>query len=563
VNPVGRYQIAGEIGRGAMGVVYKALDPAIGRTVAIKTIHLPDLTDSDVRQRVGERLLREAQSAGALSHPSIVTVYDVLEQDEFAYIVMEFVPGRSLETMLALRQLPAGEELLLYLRQVAEALDYAHRKGIIHRDVKPANIIISEPTWGGERIAKITDFGVAKPISDETTQSGNLTGTPSYMSPEQIAGLPVSGRSDQFSLAVVVYQLLCGSKPFAAETLPALLHKICTEDPVPIERANPALNATVGKVMARALTKRPEDRFASATDFIGALSIALAGSPAPAQADFPRPAKTTRVSVAASAAISDTTNTPIPVKQSGAARSKLAWIVILCFAVAAAVVFIVRLNSSSAIPVQLETQSASPPAPVQSKTASVAKKIPPAPPLPAAVPPKLRTSEVPRDRDRAASPESQGLQTHQHGVIVPATPSPASVASMADIDLLSSPSGARIVVDGRSDARCNAPCTMALPTGRHTLTAQMDGYTMERRIFVLPGMSSLYIPLSRSTGILVITSVPGGANVTVDGQPFGRTPVTLHLSSGVHRILLSNGSLQHEETVNIDPQTVQARSVRW
>ncbi len=562
MNPVGRYQIAGEIGRGAMGVVYKALDPAIGRTVAIKTIHLPDLTDSELRQRVGERLLREAQSAGTLSHPSIVTVYDVLEQDEFAYIVMEFVPGRSLETMLTLRQLPAAEELLLYLRQVAEALDYAHRKGIIHRDVKPANIIISEPTWGGERIAKITDFGVAKPISDETTHSGNLTGTPSYMSPEQIAGLSVSGRSDQFSLAVVVYQLLCGNKPFAAETLPALLHKICTENPVPIDMANPALSATVGKVMTRALAKRPEDRFASASDFIGALSIALAESPVPAQPDHPRPARTTRVSASAPAALSDTTDTPRSLKQSGAARSKLAWIVVLCFAVTAAVVFIVRLNSSSAIPVQLETQSDPRPAPVRSKVASSENKASTSPP-PAAVPPKPRNLEAPRDRDKAAPAESQGLQTHQRGVIVPATPSPASVASMADIDLLSSPSGARIVVDSRSDARCNAPCTMALPTGRHTLTAQMDGYTTERRIFVLPGTSSLYIPLSRSTGVLVLTSVPGGSNVTVDGQPFGRTPVTLHLSSGVHHILLANGSSQHEETVNIDPETVQARSIRW
>ncbi|MBV8865405.1 MAG: serine/threonine protein kinase, partial [Acidobacteriaceae bacterium] len=217
MNPVGRYQIAGEIGRGAMGVVYKALDPAIGRTVAIKTIHLTDATEAE-RQSVGERLLREARSAGTLSHPNIVTVYDVLTQDEFAYIVMEFVPGPSLEEIIRQRQLPARDELLLYLRQVAEALDYAHRKGIIHRDVKPANIIISQPDPGAERppaerLAKITDFGVAKTISHEITQSGSVTGTPSYMSPEQIEGSVVDGRADQFSLGVVVYELLCGRKP--------------------------------------------------------------------------------------------------------------------------------------------------------------------------------------------------------------------------------------------------------------------------------------------------------------------------------------------------------------
>src|ERR1700761_2249757 len=229
VKQVGRYQIVEESGRGAMGVVYKALDPAIGRTVAIKTIRLSDLTDPDERRRVHERLLREAQSAGVLSHPNIVTIYDILEQEDFAYVFMEYVNGSSLEKMMRTGNLPQRGELLDYLRQVAAALDYAHRKGIVHREIKPANIIISESAPGAERLAKIADFGVAKFVSHEMTHSGAMIGTPSYMSPEQIQGMTVDGQSDQFSLAVLVYELLCGEKPFTGETLPALFYAICKQ----------------------------------------------------------------------------------------------------------------------------------------------------------------------------------------------------------------------------------------------------------------------------------------------------------------------------------------------
>ncbi len=237
MNQVGRYQILEELGRGAMGVVYKALDPAIGRTVAIKTIRLSELTNPEERQRIRERLLREAQSAGVLSHPNIVTIYDVLEKEDYAYIFMEYVNGSSLEKMLRKRLLPESAALLHFLRQVADALDYAHRKGIVHRDIKPANIIISEAAPGVERLAKIADFGVAKFVSHEMTHSGTMIGTPNYMSPEQIQGTTVDGRSDQFSLAVVVYELLSGEKPFTADNLPALFYLICKQDPKLVEQA--------------------------------------------------------------------------------------------------------------------------------------------------------------------------------------------------------------------------------------------------------------------------------------------------------------------------------------
>src|SRR5512143_2765691 len=244
VQQVGRYQIVSELGRGAMGIVYKAQDPAIGRTIAIKSIRLHDLTDEAERARLRERLFREAQSAGILSHPNIVTIYDIAEQDGLAYIFMEFVNGPPFEKMLKVDKTPDKETLLSILRQVAAALDYAHKKGIVHRDIKPANIMVHE-----DGTAKVTDFGVAKIVSQQMTQAGTIMGTPSYMSPEQVQGGAISGRADQFSLAVIAYEVLTGEKPFTADYLPTLLFKIVREEPAPPQRLNGTLSAEVDTVL--------------------------------------------------------------------------------------------------------------------------------------------------------------------------------------------------------------------------------------------------------------------------------------------------------------------------
>ena len=193
MNQVGRYQILEEIGRGATGVVYRALDPAIGRTVAIKSIRFSEFTNPDEKRQIRERLLHEAKAAGILSHPNIVTIYDVLESEDLAYVFMEFVDGWSLEDLIKQRNLPERDALLRFLRQIAEALDYAHRKGIVHRDIKPANIMIAGRRPEAEQCAKIADFGVAKLASTEITHNRTVIGTPSYMSPEQIQGSAVGG----------------------------------------------------------------------------------------------------------------------------------------------------------------------------------------------------------------------------------------------------------------------------------------------------------------------------------------------------------------------------------
>src|SRR5580698_1380840 len=271
---VGRYQIIGELGRGAMGIVYKAQDPTIGRTIAIKSIRLQDLTDDAERDRLRDRLIREAQSAGILSHPGIVTIYDVAEEGGMAYIFMEFVNGPPLEKMLLTEQTPDKETLLSILRQTAAALDYAHRKGIVHRDIKPANIMIHE-----DGTAKVTDFGVAKIISQQMTLSGAMMGTPSYMSPEQVQGAVVTGRADQFSLAVIAYEVLTGEKPFVAEYLPTLLFKIVREEPLLPLRLNPTLGRKVDTVLRKALAKNPDDRYENCTDVVNALATACNATP--------------------------------------------------------------------------------------------------------------------------------------------------------------------------------------------------------------------------------------------------------------------------------------------
>src|ERR1044072_7097081 len=196
MDRIGRYKIVRELGRGAMGVVYHAIDPNIGRPVAIKTIQLGGSRKPEEQERLRERLFREARSAGILSHPGIVTIYDVEQQGDLAYIAMEFVDGPTLDQVLSESNAIPQAKLLSILSQAAVALDYAHQKGIVHRDIKPANIMIAR-----DGAVKITDFGIAKIASaDQLTMTGAIVGTPHYMSPEQVQGHPVDGRTDQFSL---------------------------------------------------------------------------------------------------------------------------------------------------------------------------------------------------------------------------------------------------------------------------------------------------------------------------------------------------------------------------
>ncbi len=252
MDRIGRYKIVRELGRGAMGVVYHAIDPNIGRPVAIKTIQLGGIRKPDEQERLRERLFREARSAGILSHPGIVTIYDVEQQGEVAYIAMEYVDGPTLDQLLSEPQPLAPNRIFSILAQTAAALDYAHGKGIVHRDIKPANIMIA-----GDGTAKITDFGIAKiTASDHFTMTGSIVGTPHYMSPEQVQGQPVDGRSDQFSLAVIAYEMLTGEKPYTGEHLTTVVYKIVAEEPMAPHRINSTLGGAIDNALRKGLAKK-------------------------------------------------------------------------------------------------------------------------------------------------------------------------------------------------------------------------------------------------------------------------------------------------------------------
>ena len=263
----GRYTVLGELGRGAMGTVYRAVDPVLEREVAVKTLlpHLPDEVMAEVR----ERFLREARSAGRLNHPSIVTIYDVGEQDGVAYMAMELLEGRTLQQMLRDPARLPFASIAEIVAQVADALDHAHRFGIVHRDVKPANIVVS-PTGR----AKLADFGIAHVTSSSMTQTGAALGSPKYMSPEQILGQPVDPRSDVFSLGVVLYEMLTRRTPFehgGDSTVFALLYRIPAEAHPPAGSLDPGIPPGFDRILARALAKSAPERYQRAGDMAGEL----------------------------------------------------------------------------------------------------------------------------------------------------------------------------------------------------------------------------------------------------------------------------------------------------
>ncbi len=278
MDTFGRYEILEELGSGAMGTVYRARDPKIGRIVAIKTIRAFGARpgeDDEYRQR----FFREAQAAGNLSHPGIVTIFDVGEGEaaQTPYIVMEYIAGRTLESHLSVEnnQPLSPDTSIDLVRQLAEALDYAHAQNIVHRDIKPANILVTP-----EGRAKITDFGVARLTHSEFTVRGQLIGTPAYMSPEQLKGDPADGRSDLFSLGVILYWLLTGEKPFAGDATSAIA-KILYRDPDPVTRFNPSLGAEYDRVVNRALAKDPAARYQRGNEFAKDLSSVRLGAAPP------------------------------------------------------------------------------------------------------------------------------------------------------------------------------------------------------------------------------------------------------------------------------------------
>lgn len=352
---LGRYEILQEIGRGGEGIVYLAVDPTIDRRVAIKTLPIAE----DPTGALRAKLQQEAKSTARLNHPNIVTVYEFAQQDQLAYIVMEYVPGQSLAAAFESGETFDYQTVYKYLMQAAEALDHAHSEGVVHRDVKPENLMIQ--TRGS---LKIADFGIAKVLDDVTgskTKTGVVRGTPYYLSPEQIDLKGISGKSDQFALGVVTYQWLTGHRPFEGESWTELLTKILTKDPPPVSQYRESLGEEVTVVLLKALAKDQANRYPTCRDFIADLGFALgvaSGETRPifvtqklrsvtTGTDAPPPAITAIGPSPANAAI--TTNQPIPGQTAaGSRRSRGAIFGIAGSAALALAAVLYRFNAAPA-----------------------------------------------------------------------------------------------------------------------------------------------------------------------------------------------------------------------
>ncbi|HVR42737.1 MAG TPA: protein kinase [Thermoanaerobaculia bacterium] len=284
---LGRYEVVRELGKGAMGIVYLARDPVIGRLVALKTIRLTDSGDEEEVREFQQRFIREAQAAGVLSHPAIVTVHDIGQDDEkgVSFIAMEYVEGPTLKELIQQGKPLSSPEIASILAQVADALDFAHSRGIVHRDVKPANIILC-----GDRV-KITDFGIAKIASEAAnlTTTGQFLGTPNYMAPEQVKGAPVDGRTDVFSLGIVLYECLTRRKPFGGDSLTTISYRIVHEPFETPHEIDPSIPVVFDEVVNQCLAKDPKDRYQRARHVGAALRAIAAGEPLPVAIDDPGP----------------------------------------------------------------------------------------------------------------------------------------------------------------------------------------------------------------------------------------------------------------------------------
>jgi serine/threonine protein kinase len=266
LTKAGRYDLREELGRGAMGVVFHGFDPVIGRDVAVKTMHLSEAGTGMTREELVGRFQIEARAAGQLTHPNIVVIFDAGEEQGLFYITMEFVEGKSLQSLIDSQQPFPLPRVMKLMEQVCSALDFAHQHNVVHRDIKPANLMLTP-----DDTVKITDFGTAKILQFGTAQTAHVMGTPSYMSPEQVKGKPVDGRSDIFSLGVILYELMTGEKPFPGQNITTVIYKIINEDPIPPRSLDSSIHPGLSEVITRALAKDPAARFQSCHQFLNAL----------------------------------------------------------------------------------------------------------------------------------------------------------------------------------------------------------------------------------------------------------------------------------------------------
>jgi TonB family protein len=588
-STIGRYQITGTLGFGAMGAVYRAFDPLIKRTLAIKTIRLDIPRQSPQHHAFIERFQQEARISGTLSHPSIVTLFDIGEENGVPFLAMEIVDGKTIAALLEEGARFKPEKVIALVSQVAAALDYAHSRGVVHRDIKPSNLIVHE----ADKV-KVTDFGIAKLADSEITHAGALLGTPSYMSPEQAMGEKLDGRSDIFSLGVVAFEMLSGQQPFPGANVTSILYRLVHVDPV--EPANLEMNGLVPQkwreVFHKVLAKKPESRYQTASAFVQDLEYCLGswftglGNEETVTLQVPVAEESTvtvpQVAAPAVLAVAQAdaspeaqeevetlvlvgpapAGAPAPAAPAGTAGSERTLILEAGAAQEATVLLKARaIDELTPDPTVLMAplagaQTLPPGTAVRDLTPAAARPAPRS-----GVPVVWAFGGVAAVAALALGIVGWALWQRSQAVapageppapMAEASPAPAAEASPAPVEpsptagvlqVESEPPGARVSLDGQAKGR--TPLRLAdLPFGAYQVRVEQKGYEAQTREVSLDAGSptaELRIALARPAaplpGAADILSTPSGASVSVDGRPVGVTPLSgLKLKTGKHRV---------------------------
>ncbi len=545
VEKISRYEITGELGKGAMGRVYKAVDPTIGRTVALKTMRL------DVHGLETDEMLRrfknEARLAGVLNHGNIVTIYDAGEENGLFYIAMEYIEGVTLHSVLNQRKTLPPEDIINISKQICAGLDHAHHHGVIHRDVKPANIML-EP----DGTAKIMDFGIAKSGGGGVTSTGQVLGTPNYMAPEQVRGHVLDGRTDLFSFGVMLYEMTTGEKPFAGTNVTTIIYKIIHENPVPPRELDVTIHPGLDMVIMKALAKKPDERYQTGAELArqlqsykslgantdstqeipsGAYPAATGAAPAPAKSAPKVPAAK---AAAAGAPAAKAAAAPPKMQPPPLGKKMWAGIGLFVVLVAAASVGIWKsVITSHDKPLTASTTVTNIPAAPENSTA-------PSPENPAVARPTGGATSGAK-KSGAAAPV---IAAPKRPPATSGQPPSTAVSGTGDLKLFSNPDGAAIEIDGRSDPSMKTPYfANRLAPGPHEITFIKTGYLDEKRAVDVAAGKTAFVGATMTraavaTSDVTFNSDPGGAEILVDGKGIGRvTPAQSVIVAGAHQFV--------------------------
>jgi serine/threonine protein kinase len=549
VEKIGRYEIVSELGRGAMGLVYRAVDPNIGRTVALKTMRL------DVHGMEHDDMLRrfknEARAAGVMNHPNIVTIYDAGEADGLFYIAMEYIEGKTLQSIMMEKRMLPSDQIIDVGVQVCAGLDYAHEMKVIHRDIKPANIMITS-----QNVAKIMDFGISKAAGSLTSNS-QVLGTPNYMAPEQVKGLDINGRADLFSFGVVLYEMATGERPFAGQNVTTIIYKIVNENPVPPSEVEMSVHPGLSAVISKCLRKDPEERYktgaALAHDLENYRSIGadgditsvlqrdahlatqaapppsgswrgssapnsssngpqVAGRAADSNGSRARKQQTAEQSVGIANRASELLN-PSNWNKKAVATTMVAFAIVL--SAAGLYRFKHRARAAASVPAVTSAALVAPAAP---------PIVQPAPQQPS----EKQSKPVVKKPAHVATHADEKGQTQ-------------SADEKVQIHFRTNPEGAFVQLDGQSSEAWVTPFTMPDVTpGAHEVVFTKSGYSAETRSLKIGPRNSTYsASLVPITTALSLTSEPPGADIEIDGKDTTRmTPAQIPVAEGEHTIVL-------------------------